>query len=204
MRSTEAPARPTTLSLAVLGLLSERPMHPYEIAFLMRKRGLVDTIRLKLGSLYHSVQALQATGLISPVETAREGRRPERTVYAITRAGSDVFDGALRGLIREPVREYNEFEAGLCFIGQMDRSEALTLLEERAATVESHIRHHRELIASVMARGVERLSLVEHEHALALEAAELEWIQTLCADVRSGRMPWKHCRTAEFEEGDSA
>ncbi len=37
------------LALAVLSLLTERPMHPYEVSAVMRQRGLADSIKLNYG-----------------------------------------------------------------------------------------------------------------------------------------------------------
>ena len=76
------------LALAVLSCLAERPMHPYEISTTLRTRGKEKSIRLNYGSLYAVVDSLQKHGLIETKETLREGRRPERTVYDITPAGT--------------------------------------------------------------------------------------------------------------------
>ena len=43
------PANP--LALAVLALLFERPMHPYEMAATLRQRHKEDSIKLRYGSL---------------------------------------------------------------------------------------------------------------------------------------------------------
>src|ERR1700686_1629871 len=93
------------LALAVLGCLAQRSMHPYEMATTMRSRRQDACIKLNYGSLYTVVEALQRHGLIEAQETEREGRRPERTVYRITEAGSaELFDW-LSGLLSAPGRE---------------------------------------------------------------------------------------------------
>ena len=79
------------LALAVMALLYERPMHAYEMVTLMRERGKHESVRLRYSSLYSVVEALVRDGLISPRETVREGRRPERTVYELTGEGSVEF-----------------------------------------------------------------------------------------------------------------
>jgi DNA-binding PadR family transcriptional regulator len=79
------------LALAVLGLLTERRMHPYEMAATLRGRAKEDSIKLNYGSLYSVVDALVRHGLIEVSETVRDGRRPERTVYAITEPGRTEF-----------------------------------------------------------------------------------------------------------------
>ncbi|MDQ3833383.1 MAG: PadR family transcriptional regulator [Actinomycetota bacterium] len=79
------------LALAVMALLYERPMHPYEMVSLMRERGKHESIRLRYSSLYSVVETLQREGLIVARETQREGRRPERTVYGLTDSGRVEF-----------------------------------------------------------------------------------------------------------------
>src|SRR5713101_6908579 len=72
------------LALAVLALLFERPMHPYEMAATMKERHKEESIKLRYGSLYTVIDMLLARGLIAAKETLRDGKRPERTVYALT------------------------------------------------------------------------------------------------------------------------
>ncbi len=201
MRNTD---RCNALSLAVLSLLAEVPMHPYEIAFQMKQRGLVDTIRLRLGSLYHCVEGLQAGGLIAPERTDREGRRPERTVYAITDQGQRVFLEALSELIRTPEREYSNFEAGLCFLLNLSAEEAAGLLEERAAALAEQVAGRRAKYDAVRAKGLSRIALIEHEHAIAAEVAELEWVRRFANDVRSGGVAWQPFVPAAIKEGEGA
>ena len=75
-----------TLALAVLGLLQERPMHPYEMAATLRSRHKDSAFKVNSGSLYDTVEALARERWIEPVENQRDGRRPERTVYAFPRS----------------------------------------------------------------------------------------------------------------------
>src|SRR3984957_15724625 len=101
------------LALAVLACLYESPMHPYEMATTMRARHKDESIKLNFGSLYTVVEALERHGFIEAQETERAGRRPERTVYRITAAGSAELLDWLSELISVPAKEYLRFEAGL-------------------------------------------------------------------------------------------
>ena len=104
------------IALAVLGLLREQPMHPYEMQRQMRIRHTDDLLALKRGSLYHAINQLQRDGSIEPVETTRAGRRPERTVYRITTDGDDEFVGWLRELLSTPVPETSHFMTALAHV----------------------------------------------------------------------------------------
>src|SRR5436305_8768779 len=127
------------LALAVLSLLAERPMHPYEMVAVMRQRELSAVIKLNQSSLYSVIEALHREGWIVPVETQREGRYPERTIYMTTEAGRAELLDWLRALIRQPATEYMQFTAGLAFLGHPPPNEAATLLEEHTRPLQEAI-----------------------------------------------------------------
>ena len=128
------------LALAVLSCLSERPMHPYEISTTLRTRGKEESIKLNYGSLYSVVESLRKHGLIRALETSRQGRRPERTVYEITEAGAAEHDDWLAELLSSPVREFTSLEAGLSLMAGLGPDEVARLLEERADRLRFELR----------------------------------------------------------------
>src|SRR5262245_5422301 len=103
-------------ALSVLCLLRERPMHPYEMQRVIRQRRNDEFLGLKRGSLYHAIRRLEQGGFITPVETQRDGRRPERTVYRITEQGQVEIRAWLRELIAKPGRDSNQFFAALSYL----------------------------------------------------------------------------------------
>lgn len=176
------------LALAVMALLFERPMHPYEMVYTMRERGKHESVRLRYSSLYSVVGALGREALISAQETHREGRRPERTVYALTEEGRVEFLDWLRELIGEPTKEYTQFAAGLSFMAALPPSEATVLLETRVRLLEQEVVEMRGRMEATAEQGVARLFLVETEHELVLREAELEWVRGLVRQIEEGTL----------------
>jgi DNA-binding PadR family transcriptional regulator len=176
------------LALAVMALLYERPMHPYEMVSVMRERGKHESVRLRYSSLYSVVDALEREALILPLETVREGRRPERTIYGLTEAGRVEFLSWLRELLSEPVKEYTQFAAGLTFLPALPPDEASGLLDERVRRLEEEIEEMRSLLDSVMEQGLPRLFLIESEHELVLREAELRWVRKLGREISDGTL----------------
>ena len=127
------------LALAVLSLLIERPMHPYEMSSTMRERVKEESIKLNYGSLYSVVDSLVKHGLIEVHETVREGRRPERTVYAITDAGRTELVDWLSELLSIPVKEFTQFEAALSLMACLPPDEVSRLLHTRRNRLEAEI-----------------------------------------------------------------
>jgi len=133
-------SRPTNpLALAVLALLFERPMHPYEMAATMKQRHKEESIKLRYGSLYTVIELLLARGLIAAQATARAGRRPERTVYRLTDAGREELLDWMRDLLRDPVKEYPQFETALSLMPVLPPDEAIALLRTRAARLAGQV-----------------------------------------------------------------
>ena len=176
------------LALAVMALLYERPMHPYEMVSVLRERGKHESVRLKYSSLYSVVEALVREGFISPRETVREGRRPERTVYELTDAGRVEFLGWLRELLSVPAKEYTQFAAGLTFLPALPPDEAAELLDGRVRRLEEEVGEMRSVLDSVMVEGLPRLFLIESEHELILREAELRWVRELVSDISEGML----------------
>ena len=165
---------------------------------MINDRAIDHVVKVRAGSLYHSVERLHRLGLITPVETARSGRRPERTVYAITETGRDTFQADLRDLVRSPQAEYPVFAAGLEMLGSLDREDALPLLEQRTTALEAEVASRQQVAASLAKRGLPRLAIVEVKFCEAMQRAELARTRDLIDDIRSGDVPW----TCDPEEHD--
>ena len=180
--------RSNLLALAVLSLLTERPMHPYEMAALMRERGLASTVKLNFGALYAVIETLHRLGLIVPMETRRQGRHPERTIYATTEAGRAEFFDWLRVLISTPAIEYAQFVAGLALIAHISPSEAVALLEDRIHSLSEKIQEQHSELETDKQRGVDRIFLIEDEYRLAQLECERGWIQKLIGEIKDGTL----------------
>jgi DNA-binding PadR family transcriptional regulator len=174
------------LALAVLSCLTEKPMHPYEISTTLRHRGKEDSIKLNYGSLYSVVEALQKHGLITTRETTREGRRPERTVYEITDAGVAEFEDWLAELLSTPVREFTSLEAGLSLMPGLPPDDVALLLDRRAERLRAELHTIDAMHTQASAAQLPELFLIESRYRHAALTAELDFVATLAADIRSG------------------
>jgi DNA-binding PadR family transcriptional regulator len=178
------------LALAVLALVFERPMHPYEMASVMKQRHKHDSIKLRYGSLYTVIDLLVQRGFIAAKETKRDGARPERTVYRITTQGRAELMSWMRDLIGEPIKEYPQFEAGLCLLPVLPPDEALALLRGRLEKIDANIK-----ALSGHLRGIgpdfPSLFVVETDYRLAMLNAERGFVAELIGKVEKGWGPLK-------------
>jgi DNA-binding PadR family transcriptional regulator len=194
--------RSNPLALAVLALVFERPMHPYEMAATLKHRHKHESIKLRYGSLYTVIDLLTSRGFIRPKETSRDGKRPERTVYALTPTGRDLLRSWMRDLVANPAKEFLQFDAALSLLPVLPPDEAIELLRERAKRLSENLTEMRTLLnqlsnmtlgqiaepnqeipAPLLGQKFPALFSVEIDYKLALTQAELDFVNDLVRRV---------------------
>ncbi len=180
----------TPLAMAVLELLHERRMHPYEMTQLMRDRRVDYRVKLRPGSLYHAVERLEAHGLIEVVDTQRQGRRPERTVYGLTELGRDRFVEQARDMLATPAQEYLQYPVALSAATELDRADALEQLKTRVINLKARIAADQVVIDHVLDTQLPTMYWIDHAYLHHQRRCELDWTERLIEDLESGHIPW--------------
>ncbi len=196
-------SRSNPLALAVLVCLYERPMHPYEVAQTLRQRAKQESVRLNYGSLYAVVDVLEKRGFVKATGTVREGKRPERTVYAITDDGAREMDDWMTELIGVPAKEYPAFMAGLSFLPSLDPDDALMALRGRAEALKMKLTGLRGAMKAAEAAGLPRLFELEAEYEERQFVAELKFVNDLIEEMAAGTLEglemWRQFHTEGFD-----
>jgi DNA-binding PadR family transcriptional regulator len=175
------------LGLAVLALLKEKPMHPYQMATTLRARAKEESIKINYGSLYSVIGVLEREGLVLARETVREGARPERTVYGLTAKGARELVEWMSELLSAPTKEYPRFEAALSLMPVLPPDDVARLLAQRVERLGAEVATLRSTLEGVRTQGLERLFLIESEYAIAMREAERIWVISLVELIRGSR-----------------
>jgi len=189
------------LALAVMVLLGERPMHPYEIARVLRQRGKEHSIKINYGSLYTVVQNLEKHGFVTVAGVQRQGNRPERTLYGLTDEGRVEMHDWLADLVAVPAQEYPAFEAGLSLIAALHPDEVVELLTERAAAQEIQAAGLRGVLAKLDTE-LPRLFLLETDYKARMIEAQAAWVRDLLAEIAAGTLTGADEWRSWHETGD--
>ena len=193
------------LALAVLVLLYERPMHPYEMASTLRARHKEASIKLRYGSLYTVIELLETAGFILAKKINRQGKRPERTIYEITRSGETEMRDWMRALLSTPVKEFPRFEAGLSLLPSLPPEEAVELLETRLAFLQHDIERIKRGLQTTKAEGLAALFTIESEYRLAALEAERAFVEKLIPRIEKDGCgflkQWKKWHSERKQQG---
>ena len=189
MTVSDPVARLTPLGVAVLALLSEGDMHPYEMIRLMHFRRDDRLVTITNGTVYHTVGRLQKAGLIAEVGVDRDGNRPERTTYTQTDAGAAaVLEWVRRELPR--VDRPAEFRVALAEVHGLDREEAIELLHVRRTALAASLGSLEDGQRHALQKGVPEQYLIEIDRELALLRAELAWMDTMLPRIADPDFAW--------------
>ncbi len=169
----------------VLSLASEEPMHPYRMQTLIKQRGKEQIANVaQRNSVYQTIVALHRAGLIAVHGVSREERRPERTAYEATDLGRQTLREWIRDGLARVAREFPEFPAVLSILDPTLRPEELAaLLDRRTVTLEARLAELGKAPAELP-----RIFLLEEEYIAAVVRAELTWLRSVIADLRSGSL----------------
>jgi DNA-binding PadR family transcriptional regulator len=178
------------VALTTLSFLSEGPCHPYEIQRMLRDRHKAYAVG-KTRTLYRAIEELEAVGYIESVETNRDGRRPERTVYRITSEGREELENWLADVLAAPVDETPVFSVAVGLLGYITQARAEAALAMRLVTLQARLLAlDTTLKLAQDDLGLPRLVLLELEHAIALASAEMDWVRRILGDMQSGVLRW--------------
>ncbi|GAA5168720.1 MULTISPECIES: PadR family transcriptional regulator [Amycolatopsis] len=180
----------TPLGMAILELLHEQPMHPYEMTQLMKRRRVDLRVKLRPGSLYHTVERLEKQGFIEVVDTQRQGRRPERTVYAMTETGRDTFAEQARDMLATIAEEYPQYPVALSALSELNPQDAIDHLKLRVMHLKGHVASDEAVVEQLLEKNLPRLYWIDHAYAHHQRKSELDWTERLIADLESGRILW--------------
>lgn len=179
--------RGNPLALAVLAQLGDRPMHPYEIARVLKEGRKDESVRLNYGSLYSVITALVRDGLIETAGTEQDGNRPQRTVYRLTADGRAEVDDWMRCLLGTPVKEYPQFMAALSFMQVLRPDDAAPLLRARLVALRvAALRIEEDLERRTEADPAPFTAETEYE--LALLQAEVRYVEALVHRLGDGSL----------------
>ncbi len=179
----------TPLAVAALSLVVERPMHPYEMYQLLIQRSEDRVVKVRPGSLYHTVDRLAEQGYLRAIGTEREGNRPERTTYEITEAGQLALAERISEIVATPTNEYPEFPLSIGEVHNLPRRTVIQLLTNRVSLLRADLEFAEKRLEATRARGVERRYLLDTEYSAAMARVEIDWVERLVHDLESGALP---------------
>ena len=181
----------TPLAIAVLALLKERPMHAYEMYQLLISRQNDRIVKVRPGSLYHTVERLAGQNHVRAIGTERAGNRPERTTYELTPEGSEALTRRVESGIEKYVYEYPLFPVVLSEAHNLNAEDAVLRFGRRVEDLDRWLADLDAAIAGARAAEVHEPYYLGGAYVRSQIAAERDWLATLIERIESKDLEWE-------------
>jgi DNA-binding PadR family transcriptional regulator len=128
----------SAIRLLVLGAVRQHGRaHGYQVRNDLEYWGAQDWSNAKPGSIYHALKQMAKQGLLRAHDTAPStAGGPPRTEYELTAAGEAEFFALLRAALSQRDEKSDVLSAGIGFLVDLPRAEAVALLRERVRSLE--------------------------------------------------------------------
>ncbi|MGW1182795.1 PadR family transcriptional regulator [Streptomyces drozdowiczii] len=125
----------SAIRLLVLGAVRQHGRaHGYQVRNDLEYWGAHEWSNAKPGSVYHALKQLAKQGMLLAHEVAPStAGGPPRIEYEITERGTEEYLALLRASLTSYDQKMDVLSAGIGFIVDLERSEAVSLLRERLA-----------------------------------------------------------------------
>ena len=158
--------------LLVLWLLAERSSYGYEIKKALSDEATGFWFSLDDASIYSALRTLTKHGHTKQLGTEQEGRRPQRTRYAITSSGRRYYRSLLVDALATPSLPVAPVDVALAARGDLDPTAVSEALARRATSLD-------ELATGIEAARLSTPSPAIASRNLALVDAERAWLAAL-------------------------
>ncbi len=165
--------------LLILGLLKNQPMHGYQL--MERVQNVMSVCAdLKRPTVYFLLEKMEKNGWVDSTKV-KDGKRPTRKVYKITRKGTDAYIELLRETLKMPSKTDFQGDYAISFMDDLPQEESIELLTERIRMLRTEL---AEIKAIPPHQGKPKW-VVEHREKFT--EWEIQWIEEIILRIQKNR-----------------
>ncbi|MBN2062134.1 MAG: PadR family transcriptional regulator [Deltaproteobacteria bacterium] len=186
------------ITTLVLGLISEKPMNPYEIQKIIETAQMKKIYSMSSSSIYATIRMLKRNKYISG-KKIKEGSMPEKTVYSATVKGNKILQKTLAYNMSEPENLFSEFDVSIVFLCHLRKEHALSELKKRFNKIESLITESEKELAKIERCNFPYTAVIRRNHYIDKRKVELKTIKELIKNIEKDN-EWNHLPALEWTQ----
>jgi DNA-binding PadR family transcriptional regulator len=167
---------------ALLGLLCEGPMHPWQIQEVVEYRDMRFWTHLSQSTIYKQLRSLQRDGRVRCRPMVCDGRL--RKVYSVTRKGREALLARLREWLAEPEHVKWRVDLATYNLHLLPRRQVLASLKTYRRKLQEGIACYRELDAFLESCGCPVHHRAVARRPVHLLEAEIRWLDEFVAELK--------------------
>jgi DNA-binding PadR family transcriptional regulator len=167
---------------ALLGLLCEEPMHPWQMEKVVRHRDMRHWTDLSQATIYSQLRSLKRAKLVECRQVVGGGRL--RKVYSVTKAGRAALRAKVRELLTEPEAMKWRVDLGTYNLDLLPRQEARACLRSYRARLKEGIACYGRLAKYMEGCGCSKARCAVARRPIYLLKGEIRWVDDFIAELK--------------------
>lgn len=160
---------------ALMGLLAERPMYPYEIEQEFEYRAMTCWTELSQSSIYKLLRKLESEGLVT-LESKVSPENRLRKLYTLSDSGWEAFRAKIESLISEAEETRYRVNIGLYNVAVLPKARARKAFQKYRQSLADQIKGYHELHEFLKNEGCPAYRFATATRPIALLEAEIVWL----------------------------
>jgi DNA-binding PadR family transcriptional regulator len=173
----------TRIDLLVLSLLSDRPMHGYELYQQIQAEDIDAWFNISMAGIYYSLGKLRDQGLVAE-SRQRGGRSARKSIHHLTEEGRAAFFAAMEMQATSHDRTYLDYDLVVYLLNRLPVQRAVALLQQRQAFLASEVQRLQVTLDAEQEQGSSPLKLAILEHQRRFLHMEQGWLADVIRDVQ--------------------
>ena len=174
----------TNKEAALLGLLSEKPKHAYEIEKDIKERDMRFWTEISMSSVYKLLAKLEEKEFLKS-EVRISKSNVTQKVYALTKKGKASFEEKLKELISAWHPTINPIDIGLANLNLLDKKEAIRKLSDYSESLNKMIKCYVELEKYLIEQKCFPGNIQLATRRIFLIRAEKKWLSKFTNDLKN-------------------
>lgn len=162
---------------ALLGLLAEGAMYPYQVEKEVKERDMRCWTELSMSSIYKLLRKCERGGLVKRTNTVSPENRL-RALYAISAKGRKALEEKIEGLLSEPTHVRWPIDIGIYNMNLLSRRRARAALVKYRAALEERMKGYRGLHKHLRDAGCPPHRFECATRPLFLLKGEIRWVDS--------------------------
>lgn len=172
----------TNAKAALLGLLSERPMHPYQIEQQVKYREMRSWTDLSMSSIYKLLKALEKDGFVKSTNQVSPENRL-RKLHTISGEGKKALREKLESLLSEPEHTKWQVDIGTYNLSLLPSKSVRKALEKYRLGLKEKIEGYNALLKFLQDSGCPPHRFSVATRPVFLLKGEIDWVDSCLSDL---------------------
>lgn len=167
-------------ALILLGLLQNKPMHGYDIEAIIKESGMRHWAQIGTSTIFATLNRLADKGLLG-IREEREGNRPIRKVFHLTRKGRDALKTEMKKGLSSSAPLYSSRITAAVFAARQTPETAGNLIDPTIIA----LKERRQMLREKEDQAEEKSEKVLLQYQRQLVDAEIKALRALYTDAKN-------------------